>query len=97
MSLNPLPTYVTSAGYAFRPKTGLGMDVEIDGPTVIQPIVLNGSGGFCSANHPEQNTNVIRCNGRPATKRNCVPINTVPTGIPLNKKAVPKYDSPVIG
>lgn len=97
MALDPLATFVTSSGYAFRPDAALGMDIDIDGPTVLQPIVLNGSGGFCSANHPEQNTNVLRCNGRPATRRRCVPINTVPTGTPLNTRAVPKFDSPIIG
>lgn len=94
MALEPLATFVSSSGYAFRPKSNFGMDIKIDGPVILQPIVLNGSGGFCSHNHPEQNTNVLRCNGRPSTKRRCVPINTVPSGTPLNTLPVPKYDNP---
>ena len=65
---------------ALDPSDGVfrfGMDIDIDGPTVIQPIVLYGSGGFCSANHPEQNTNVLQCNYI-STRQRCIPINTIP-------------------
>lgn len=74
-------------GFSFRPEAAFGQSIQIDGPTILEPINLNGNGGFCSHNHPEQNTSVLR-------GKKCVFINTVARGLPVNVAPVPKYDNP---